>query len=629
MRTKRYLPLKFNFSLQSRVIIANVFLLPLLSFVFRFFLMPTLQQKQVCKIITEWLGLANRYTFDQLTTHRRNGGLHHPLHNVNQLNLAAILSNLPEAPTMLEAKLPPKISSLCISKHISAAAAKFFAITDTKPTPETCQQNLSKTLHLNDDTPLRALAKKLNPADPEKTIGREAATSLATTITKNAQALPASLPRDIRNHIFKLIHNALPTKMRDRFYPENLGKNTSCSFCQEQPETIAHLHLCQAAMQARGLIAQKTLDRSSITILHSATPDDFTLKTSNIPPRDQLTLTIFSLACWRARQHIRHSPPTDEEKTTAAAAHAIASSFLRLRKQVLKKTTRKAKDRTNARQQFLRKLSALPPQSMHVYTDGSCFRSEKKAGAGVYLANFASATKMYLSFPLGDASNNVAELEGILKAIQYLLPRAASLSRVYFFVDNKYAINVSTKVWKAKCHRPLVRQIHLALTSLQNLTQVFFLWVPAHAKIYGNEVAITSPNVVTRLPPFPLALQTKNPSTTSSHHPRQLQALKIACPPRASAPSNDDLWSSLARRHLERAHARTSQTAPGMLVSTTPSTNLQRRSEPLLAALMGPFLTTPSISQYAAKKPFQKLLPYLRVKHLNFQICRPKTLSTT
>ena len=73
MRTKRYLPLKSNFSLQSRVIIANVFLLPLLSFVFRFFLMPTSQQKQVSKIITEWLGLANRYTFDQLTTHRRNG----------------------------------------------------------------------------------------------------------------------------------------------------------------------------------------------------------------------------------------------------------------------------------------------------------------------------------------------------------------------------------------------------------------------------------------------------------------------------------------------------------------------------------------------------------------------------
>jgi ribonuclease HI len=128
---------------------------------------------------------------------------------------------------------------------------------------------------------------------------------------------------------------------------------------------------------------------------------------------------------------------------------------------------------------------------MHVYTDGSCFRSEKKAGAGVYLANFASSAnaKEYLSFPLGDASNNVAELEGILKAMQHLLPRVANIQRVYFFVDNKYAINVSTKVWKAKCHRPLVRQIHLTLASLLKLTQVFFLWVPAHAMIYGNEVA--------------------------------------------------------------------------------------------------------------------------------------------
>ena len=126
------------------------------------------------------------------------------------------------------------------------------------------------------------------------------------------------------------------------------------------------------------------------------------------------------------------------------SAHAIASSFLRLRQQVLKKTTRKAKDRSKAKQMFLRKLSTLPPQSMHVYTDGSCFRSEKKAGAGVYLANLTSNAKEYLSFPLGDASNNVAELEGILKAIRYLLPRAAILSRVYFFVDNKYAINIST-----------------------------------------------------------------------------------------------------------------------------------------------------------------------------------------
>ena len=44
-------------------------------------------------------------------------------------------------------------------------------------------------------------------------------------------------------------------------------------------------------------------------------------------------------------------------------------------------------------------------------------------------------------------------------------------------------------MWKARCHRPLVRRIHLALDSLQKHTQVSFLWVPAHAMVYGNEVA--------------------------------------------------------------------------------------------------------------------------------------------
>ena len=50
----------------------------------------------------------------------------------------------------------------------------------------------------------------------------------------------------------------------------------------------------------------------------------------------------------------------------------------------------------------------------------------------VYLANFAtnSNAKIYLSYPLGDASNNVAELVGILNAILYLLPHATDHTRV-------------------------------------------------------------------------------------------------------------------------------------------------------------------------------------------------------
>ena len=142
-------------------------------------------------------------------------------------------------------------------------------------------------------------------------------------------------------------------------------------------------------------------------------------------------------------------------------------------------------------------------------------------------------------------------------------------------------------MWKAKCHRPLIRQIHLTLASLLKLTQVFFLWVPAHAMIYGNEVADYLAKRGAKAASFS-ALQIKSASMTSSRQPSQPQLQKIARPPHASAPSSNAPQSSLVRRHLEGVHARARQATPGMLVLTTPSINLQRKNEPLLSAPMGP-----------------------------------------
>ena len=126
--------------------------------------------------------------------------------------------------------------------------------------------------------------------------------------------------------------------------------------------------------------------------------------------------------------------------TKSNAAHSTASIFIKLRHSTQKKTARKSKDRTKARQAFLLKLSMLPKPAAHICTDGSCFRSEHIAGSGVFIIR-PSATNAYLSYPPGDVSNNVAELHAILQALHHLLdlctrPPCATIPAAYLFVDN-------------------------------------------------------------------------------------------------------------------------------------------------------------------------------------------------
>ena len=98
------------------------------------------------------------------------------------------------------------------------------------------------------------------------------------------------------------------------------------------------------------------------------------------------------------------------------------------------------------------------------------------------------------SFSLGETSNNVAELHGLREAL------ADSVSRhdahgccppryIYLFIDNQYALNVSTGKLKSNAHRPLIANIIELITFLRQRSHLTISWVPGHADIEGNEVA--------------------------------------------------------------------------------------------------------------------------------------------
>src|SRR5580658_5873837 len=86
------------------------------------------------------------------------------------------------------------------------------------------------------------------------------------------------------------------------------------------------------------------------------------------------------------------------------------------------------------------------------YTDGACSGNPGPAGSGVVIVSPDGKMHEGLEY-LGEATNNVAELTGILRALEWI-PGGAR--RIVIHTDSQYAIGVLQKGWKAKVNQDLV-----------------------------------------------------------------------------------------------------------------------------------------------------------------------------
>lgn len=107
--------------------------------------------------------------------------------------------------------------------------------------------------------------------------------------------------------------------------------------------------------------------------------------------------------------------------------------------------------------------SASAPESpqgdeLLVYADGACSGNPGPAGVGVVA--LWGDRRRELSEYIGEATNNIAELTGILRAAEL----AQELGRpLRLYTDSTYSIGVLTKGWKAKANKELVAAVREAL----------------------------------------------------------------------------------------------------------------------------------------------------------------------
>ena len=190
----------------------------------------------------------------------------------------------------------------------------------------------------------------------------------------------------------------------------------------------------------------------------------------------------FSLAIWKTRRFYR------VKQSAPALRYAASRVILEMSPLLCNWLGGGRRDKEAERRSFLAAVSILPTPAVFVYTDGSSFGNPGPSGAG-YAVTTDNTTFYHLSArSLGLGTNNAAELEAIRDATSFLAQDRGS-DPIYIFTDNRLAMHVAmgrvTPDWAAQ----LSRAIQANIIALAAHRKVYFLWVPGHADVAGNDVA--------------------------------------------------------------------------------------------------------------------------------------------
>ncbi|WP_372368387.1 RNase H family protein [Candidatus Uabimicrobium sp. HlEnr_7] len=120
-------------------------------------------------------------------------------------------------------------------------------------------------------------------------------------------------------------------------------------------------------------------------------------------------------------------------------------------------------------------------QQIEIYTDGACTGNPGPAGIGVFFSY--GAHKKEISEYIGHATNNIAELKAIKKALESL---KNNQHPVTIFTDSQYALSVLNGAYKAKKNKELIKSIQ---EIMKNFKYLQMKKVAGHAGIPGNEKA--------------------------------------------------------------------------------------------------------------------------------------------
>ena len=138
-------------------------------------------------------------------------------------------------------------------------------------------------------------------------------------------------------------------------------------------------------------------------------------------------------------------------------------------------------DEGAAKKEREKKKNAASTDSIIAYTDGGCIGNPGPSGLG-YLIYFPDGTRIQKGEPLGEGTNNIAELMAIERVLDIVSDKTLPL---IIYTDSTYSIGVLTMNWKIKANRDLILRIK---EKIEFFDSVKLVKVRGHDGIEDNEL---------------------------------------------------------------------------------------------------------------------------------------------
>jgi ribonuclease HI/exonuclease III len=509
-RVRAYSGIIARGSINTRILIFNIFLLPLFSYVNQFVILPyrsvVIRVKEICRrLIIPFHG--SSFGYSHLITPKRLGiGFARPLQDPWTVNYSILASHfdlekshnqdLPAMGNWARAvKYKALDSSMKTEDHEAYAAFHF--LEDMAPRHQDGKINLDGLPGPNKPAARRRWLRETMIVNAEDYGAQRDSPSKNTSFPcKIARLLRAPTCRDdynlfkancklvntslspaVWNNQLRITFNALPFDHRLRNAGITLTPTPrKCLFCGLGPDSLRHVFGgCPTVSKARAALgAVIGCDmgaglRSSLLLFPASSPTK------------SLGMCAFNFAVWNLRTHYLiglDTPPSEVSIVNRLVNMAVRSNPTSKHK--LRETT----------------VATLahnpPPDTLAAFTDGSALGNPGPCGGG-YTVSLNNTTIFDNNIPFGHGDNNVGEMGALLGLFEDLIHKLECNTlppgTILIFTDSAGCVGYLERGWSQPTTTNLSRDTRRAWVNLKRLRPSKLFWIRGHSGIKGNDEA--------------------------------------------------------------------------------------------------------------------------------------------
>ena len=126
-------------------------------------------------------------------------------------------------------------------------------------------------------------------------------------------------------------------------------------------------------------------------------------------------------------------------------------------------------------------MNKISKNVLHIYTDGGARGNPGPAAVGVVINDHKGGTIHQFATTIGRATNNIAEYQAVVLALQWLIDNKSSYRLPLicnFYLDSKLVVNQLNGTWKIKNAQLRQQVINIHLLEAQIATSFKYHAVP-------------------------------------------------------------------------------------------------------------------------------------------------------